>query len=114
MILVPAGALDRPAVRPTVRQSADTEGPAVRPLDSADMPAIAAVALAALEDAVAALREQFDVANARAERAEADESDEQRRADDLRAQIEVLNTEMAVMRAEADLVADLAASTEPP
>jgi hypothetical protein len=32
--------------------------------------------LAALEDAMASLREQLDVANARAERAEADRADE--------------------------------------
>ena len=52
--------------------------------------------------AVAALREQLDVANARAERAEADRADERLRADNLRAQIDVLNAEIVVMRAEAD------------
>jgi chromosome segregation ATPase len=73
-------------------------------------------ALSALEDAVLALREQLDASNARAERAEADRADERlradraetavaaerQRADDLRAQIDVLNAEMAVMRAAAD------------
>jgi chromosome segregation ATPase len=42
---------------------------------------IQAGAIAALEDAVAGLREQLDVANARAERAEADRADERLRAD---------------------------------
>ena len=73
-------------------------------------------ALSALEDAVAALREQLDASNARAERAEADRADERlranrlettvaaerQRADDLRAQIDVLNAEMEAMRAEAE------------
>ena len=73
-------------------------------------------ALSALEDAVAALREQLDASNARAERAEADRADERlradraettvaaerQRADDLRAQIDELNAEMVAMRAEAD------------
>jgi anthranilate phosphoribosyltransferase len=48
------------------------------------------------EDAIAALRGQLDSANARTERVEADRVDERRRANDLRAQIAVLNTEMAV------------------
>jgi hypothetical protein len=73
-------------------------------------------ALSALEDAVSALRDQLNAANTRAERAEADRADERlradraemavaterQRADDLRAQIDVLNAEMVVIRAEAD------------
>ena len=66
------------------------------------MSSLAAGALTALEDAVSALREQLERAEAgrveerqRADRAEA-------RADDLRAQIDVLNAELVVMRAEAD------------
>jgi chromosome segregation ATPase len=62
---------------------------------SDDTPSIAAGALAALEDAVQALRDQL-------ERAETDRIEERRRADDLRAQIDVLNAEMVVMRTEAD------------
>jgi chromosome segregation ATPase len=64
-------------------------------------------ALATLEGAVEALREQLDATNARAVRAEADRADERRRADDLRAQIDVLNVEMTARRAglEADLEA---------
>ena len=61
-----------------------------------------ASALAALEDAVAALRDQLDVANARAERTDVDRADGRQQADDLRAQIEVLNAEIVVMRGEAD------------
>ena len=45
---------------------------------------------------------QLDTTNARTERAEADRADERQRADDLRAQIDVLNAERVVMRAEAD------------
>ena len=62
--------------------------------------------LAALEDAVAVLREQLDAVNARAERAEADRADERRRADDLHAQIDVLNAELVVARADADRAAE--------
>ena len=63
---------------------------------------IAAGPLAALEDAVAALREQLDATNARAERAEAGREGERARADDLRAQIDVLNAERVETRAEAE------------
>ena len=42
------------------------------------------------------------MANARAERAEADRADERLRADNLRAQIDVLNAKIVAMRAEAD------------
>jgi hypothetical protein len=58
-------------------------------------------ALAALEDAIVALREQLDAANTRAERAEADRADERLRADSLRTQIDALNAEMVAARAEA-------------
>ena len=51
--------------------------------------------LAALEDAVSVLREQL-------QRSEAGREAERQRADDLRAQIDALNTEMVMMRAEAD------------
>jgi DNA repair exonuclease SbcCD ATPase subunit len=60
-----------------------------------DTPSIAAGALAALEDAVAVLREQFDVANSRAERAEADRADERQRADDLRDRLIAMQEQLA-------------------
>jgi hypothetical protein len=78
-VFVPSGA-DEPA---------DRHPTDVRVID-AGRSFLAAGALAAFEDAVAALREQLDVANARAERAEADRADERLRADGLRAQIDAL------------------------
>jgi chromosome segregation ATPase len=66
--------------------------------DRADIGAdtsLQAGALAALENAVATLREQLDVANARAERAEADRSDERRRADDLRDRLIAMQEQLA-------------------
>ncbi len=90
---------------------------------SSPPPDIAASALAVLADAVAALREQLDAANARAERAEAGRADlqhdldaaketqraaegiadtERQRADELRAEIEALSAEMEMVRREAE------------
>ena len=66
-------------------------------------------ALAALEDAVSALREQLDAANARAERAEADRADERLRADGLRGQIDAARAEAERLdrdRAAAVAIAD--------
>jgi hypothetical protein len=90
--LRPAG--DRP-VRPDKDRGLD------RPVTEA-MTDLLDGALASLEDAVTTLREQLDVANARAERAETDRADEHQRADDLRAQIDTLTADLVVMRAEAD------------
>ena len=63
--------------------------------DVTGLPSLAAGALAALEDAVSGLREQLDVANARAERAEADRSDERQRADDLRERLIAMQEQLA-------------------
>ena len=67
--------------------------------------ALIAVALAALEDAVATLREQL-------ERTEQERDGERQRADELRTQLEALNAEMAMTRAEADKASDLSASMD--
>ena len=68
---------------------------------SDDTRSIIAGALAALEDAVAVLREQLAAANARADRAEQGRNGEVQRADDLRERIEVLNAEILVAREAA-------------
>ena len=72
---------------------------------TAQMTGLMAGALAALEDAVATLREQL-------ERTEQDRDGERQRADELRTQLEALNAEMASMRAEADKAADLSANMD--
>jgi hypothetical protein len=104
MILVPEAALDRPSVRPP---PSDEEGKAVRPSVDTDMSRLAAGALAALEDAVAGLREQLDTANARAERAEADRADERLRVDNLRAQIDQLHTTIDELKAGQTLMTEM-------
>ena len=79
--------------------------PDISPDTSPDTSELLTGALTALEDAVAALRDQLSTTNARAERAEADRAEERRRADDLRARLMVLNAEVVTARAalEADL-----------
>jgi hypothetical protein len=91
LILVPETALDRRAVRPSPSNDAMTDRPTV----DADVSHIAEGALAALEDAVSGLRDQLEVANARAERAEADRSDERLRADDLRDRLIMMQQQLA-------------------
>ena len=92
LILVPEAALDRPSVRPP---PGDDDTASVRPSVDGGMARLAAGALAALEDAVAALREQLDAANARAERAEADRAEERQRADDLRDRLTAMQEQLA-------------------
>jgi hypothetical protein len=100
LVLVPDDADLRPGGDRAARPGDDRESD--RPV-TGPMTGLLTGALAALEDAVAALRDQLDVANARAERAEADRADGRQQADDLRAaQIEVLNAAIVVMRDEAD------------
>ena len=79
-----------PTDRPTDRPTSPYEGGATPP-DTG----LLTRGLTALEDAVSVLREQL-------QRSEAGREAERQRADDLRAQIDVLNAEMVVMRAEAD------------
>jgi hypothetical protein len=79
-----------PTDRPTDRPTSPYERGATPP-DTG----LLARGLATLEDAVSVLREQL-------QRSEMGREVERRRADDLRAQIDVLNAEMAVMRAAAD------------
>ena len=62
-------------------------------------------ALAALEDAVTTLREQLDVANARAERAEADRADDRLRADQ---RVTDLQRDLDAARAGAQAAQDAA------
>ena len=90
---------------------ADTAGG--QPADKDDVPPdIAAGALAALEDAIAALREQLAQANGRAdrveaaaasdrERAEAAIAGDRQRADALRGRIEALQADLDMARAQA-------------
>jgi DNA repair exonuclease SbcCD ATPase subunit len=106
LILVPEAALDRPSVRPP---PSDDDTASVRPSVGGGMARLAAGALAALEDAVAALREQLDAANARAERAEADRAEERQRADDLRDRLNAMQEQLA--DAHAALQAAAAADT---
>ena len=66
------------------------------PGDKEDVPPdIAGGALAALEGAVETLREQLDVANTRAERAETDRAEERQRADDLRDRLIAMQEQLA-------------------
>ena len=79
---------------------------ALQPVRGTDAGTTLAGALAALEDAVSGLREQLDVANARAERVEADRADERLRteaviaaergrADDLRDRLIAMQEQLA-------------------
>jgi hypothetical protein len=86
-ILVPAEALDRPKDDPGTDLPHDPR-PDPRP-DPSDEPR----AIIALEAAIAALREQMEHANSRADRAEHGREGERLRADDLRAQTDALNAE---------------------
>ena len=92
LILVPEVALDRPSVRPP---PGDDDTASVRPSVGGGMARLAAGALAALEDAIARLHEQLDVANARAERAEVDRAEERQRADDLRDRLTAMQEQLA-------------------
>jgi chromosome segregation ATPase len=83
------------------------------PGDKEDVPLdIAAGALAALEGAVEALREQLDVANTRAERAETDRAEERQRADDLRERLIAMQEQLADAHAALQAAAEAGARAE--